>query len=74
MQVRVQKRNIKKARKDFHKWLNKAQDSIELGIKRKGPKYQTAEPFYNERHGQTSAFWIENLSIFLLVDCDQTIN
>ena len=38
------------AHKDFHKWSNKTKDSIESRMKKNDPKYQSADPFYNERH------------------------
>lgn len=50
------KNKHEKASRDFHKWSNKTQDSIESGMKRKDPKYQPADPFYNERQGQPGAF------------------
>ena len=50
------KNKHEKASRDFHKWSNKTQDSIESRMKRKDPKYQPADPFYNERQGQPGAF------------------
>ena len=50
------KKKHEKASRDFHKWSNKTKDSIESKMKRNNPKYQSADPFYNERHGQLGTF------------------
>lgn len=39
-----------KSSQDFHKWANRAKDSIELKIKQKDPKYQSSDPFSNTRN------------------------
>lgn len=39
-----------KSSQDFHKWANKAKDSIELKIKQKDPKYQSYDPSLNTKN------------------------